>query len=127
MSAKRRILPTTTPSGVIRIVRAIASMKVSSERYKSESRIAVGYVNRMQILPVVYLEKGCKKHLRYYQMDRGAVPGENACELREPGLTFPGLSDGRGLVWKLELRLRDCVQDVINEKLYVRSLQVPLN
>lgn len=50
MSAKRRILPTTTPAGVIRIVRAIASMKVSSERYKSESRIAVGYVNRMQIL-----------------------------------------------------------------------------
>jgi len=27
-------------------------MKVSSERYKSGSRIAVGYVNRMQILAV---------------------------------------------------------------------------
>lgn len=44
------------------------------------------------------------------------------------GLTaFPGLSDGRGLVWKPELRLGDYVQDVINEKLYVRSLEVPLN
>jgi len=32
-------------------------MKASSERYKSESRIAVGYVNRMQILAVVYIAK----------------------------------------------------------------------
>lgn len=43
--------------GVIRIVRAIASMKASSERYKSESRIAVGYVNRMQIPSRIFCEK----------------------------------------------------------------------
>lgn len=136
MSAKRRILSTTTPPGVIRIVRAIASMKVSSERYKTESRIALGYVNRMQIL------RGCvcvAKEKRKKNSGEASALLSNGSRIvsigesiraqvtRTRANSVPGLSDGRGLVWKPELRLGDRVRDVINEKLYAPSLEVPLN